>query len=66
MAETDSKQRSEMPSNVESARNRIYVSGKNFPLLVRKSTFAKCSRAHLKKYALLCPASATSSQTMDE
>lgn len=66
MAETDSKQRSEMPSNVESARNRICVSGKNFPLLVRKSTFAKCSRAHLKKYALLCPASATSSQTMDE
>ena len=34
-------------------RNRICLSGKDFPLLIQKSGFAKCSKAHLEKYCRL-------------
>ena len=31
-------------------RNRLCLSGKTFPLLIKKSDFAKCSKSHLEKY----------------
>lgn len=34
-------------------RNRICLSGKDFPLLIQKSHFSKYSKAHLAKYAQL-------------
>lgn len=40
---------------VTEARNRICLSGKDFPLLIQKSGFAKCSKGHLEKYSRLVP-----------
>lgn len=36
-------------------RNRICLSGKDFPLLVQKSNFSKNSKGHLARYAKLVP-----------
>lgn len=38
---------------VADVRNRICLSGKDFPLLIQKSAFAKCSKFHLEKYSRL-------------
>lgn len=38
---------------VADVRNRICLSGKDFPLLIQKSTFSKCSKFHLDKYSRL-------------
>lgn len=38
---------------VADVRNRVCLSGKDFPLLIQKSTFSKCSKSHLEKYSRL-------------
>lgn len=34
-------------------RNRVCLSGKDFPLLIQKSAFSKCSKHHLEKHGKL-------------
>lgn len=41
------------PELLTDVRNRICLSGKDFPLLIQKSGFAKCSKSHLEKYSRL-------------
>ncbi|KZS11560.1 putative Target of EGR1 protein 1 [Daphnia magna] len=36
-------------------RNRVCLSGKDFPLVIQKSAFSKCSKSHLEKYERLFP-----------
>jgi len=40
---------------VSEVRNRVCLSGKDFPLLIQKSGFAKCSKSHLEKYSRIVP-----------
>lgn len=35
---------------VADVKNRVCLSGKDFPLLIQKSTFSKCSKFHLEKF----------------
>ena len=49
----DNEKKSSWTELLADVRNRICLSGKDFPLLIQKSGFAKCSKAHLEKYCRL-------------
>ena len=35
---------------VADVKNRVCLSGKDFPLIIQKSAFSKCSKSHIDKY----------------